>query len=73
MLPLMALEGSEDQLSECWESNPEINIVAVNDLVDPHMIAYLLKYDSISRPFKGEVRYDENHLIVNGKKNQCHG
>ena len=50
------------------ESNPEINIVAVNDLVDPHMIAYLLKYDSISRPFKGEVRYDENHLIVNGKK-----
>ena len=47
---------------------PEINIVAVNDLVDPHTIAYLLKYDSIFGIFADEVKYDNEHLVVHGKE-----
>lgn len=49
-------------------NNPDINIVAINDLVDPNTIAYLMKYDSIFGIFKGEVRYDDNHLIVNNQR-----
>jgi len=47
---------------------PEINIVAINDLVDPHTIAYLLKYDSIFGLFADEVKYDNENLVVHGKK-----
>ena len=47
---------------------PEINIVAINDLVDPHTIAYLLKYDSIFGIFADEVKYDNDHLVVHGKQ-----
>jgi glyceraldehyde 3-phosphate dehydrogenase len=47
---------------------PEINVVAINDLVDPHTIAYLLKYDSIFGIFADEVKYDNDHLVVHGKK-----
>lgn len=47
-----------------------LNIVAVNDLVPPDNLAYLLKYDSTHGPFEGEVTAEENALIVNGKKIQ---
>lgn len=46
----------------------EFEVVGVNDLTDNKMLATLLKYDSIHGRFDAEVGYDENHLIVNGKK-----
>ncbi len=46
----------------------DIEIVAVNDLVSPDNLAYLLKYDSVHGRFQGEVSSDSEHLIVNGRK-----
>ncbi len=48
--------------------HPDLNIVAINDLTDAKTLAFLFKYDSIHRQFDGEITYDENGLIVNGKK-----
>nr|WP_121271215.1 type I glyceraldehyde-3-phosphate dehydrogenase [Pedobacter schmidteae] len=45
-----------------------INVVAINDLGDPATLAHLFKYDTVHRGFKGEVSYEENGLIINGKK-----
>ena len=47
---------------------PEIEIVAINDLLEPDYLAYMLKYDSVHGRFKGEVAVDGNTLVVNGKK-----
>jgi glyceraldehyde 3-phosphate dehydrogenase len=47
---------------------PEIEIVGINDLLDPAYLAYMLQYDSVHGRFKGEVAVDGNTLIVNGKK-----
>ncbi|MEK7432987.1 MAG: type I glyceraldehyde-3-phosphate dehydrogenase [Cyanobacteriota bacterium] len=44
-----------------------IEIVAVNDLTDPHTLAHLLKYDSIHGKFDGTVEVSENSFVVNGK------
>jgi glyceraldehyde 3-phosphate dehydrogenase len=46
----------------------EFEVVAVNDLTDNQMLATLLKYDSIHGRYDGDVSYDSEHLIVNGKK-----
>ncbi|MDX9867168.1 MAG: type I glyceraldehyde-3-phosphate dehydrogenase [Kiritimatiellia bacterium] len=46
----------------------EIEIVGINDLLDPDYLAYMLKYDSVHGRFQGEVSVDGNNLIVNGKK-----
>lgn len=46
----------------------EFEIVAVNDLTDNKTLAMLLKYDSVHGRFPGEVDYDDENLIVNGKK-----
>jgi glyceraldehyde 3-phosphate dehydrogenase len=46
----------------------DVEIVGINDLVPPDNLAYLLKYDSIHGRFPLDVSFDENHLIVNGKK-----
>lgn len=48
-------------------SNPEIEIVGINDLITPDYMAYMLKYDTIHGRFEGTVDYTENSLIVNGK------
>ena len=45
----------------------DIEVVAINDLLDTDYIAYLLKYDSTHGLFDGEVTVDNNSLIVNGK------
>jgi glyceraldehyde 3-phosphate dehydrogenase len=45
-----------------------IEIVAINDLTDTHTLAHLFRYDSAHGPFKGEVSYDSENLIINGKK-----
>jgi len=44
------------------------NVVLVNDLTDNETLATLLKYDSNYGKFKGEVSYDDENLIVDGKK-----
>lgn len=45
-----------------------IDVVAINDLGDPATLAHLFKYDTVHRGFKGEVSYEENALIINGRK-----
>jgi glyceraldehyde 3-phosphate dehydrogenase len=45
----------------------DIEVVAINDLLDTDYIAYLLKYDSTHGVFNGEVSVDNNSLVVNGK------
>jgi glyceraldehyde 3-phosphate dehydrogenase len=47
---------------------PEIEIVAINDLLEPAYLAYMLKHDSVHGRFKGDVSVDGNDLVVNGKK-----
>jgi glyceraldehyde 3-phosphate dehydrogenase len=46
----------------------DIEVVGINDLIDTDYMAYMLKYDSTHGRFNGNVSFDENHLIVNGKK-----
>ncbi|MEN9577952.1 MAG: hypothetical protein RJA70_961 [Pseudomonadota bacterium] len=46
----------------------DIEIVAVNDLLEPDYLAYMLKYDSVHGRFKGEIKVEGGVLIVNGKK-----
>ena len=46
----------------------DIEFVAINDLITPDYMAYMLKYDTIHGPFKGEVSYTDDALIVNGHK-----
>ncbi len=46
----------------------DVEIVGINDLLEPDYLAYMLKYDSVHGRFKGEVAVDGNTLIVNGKK-----
>ena len=45
-----------------------IEVVAINDLTDTKTLAHLFKYDSSHGIFDGEVGYDAEHLIINGKK-----
>ena len=46
----------------------DIEIVGINDLLEPDYLAYMLKYDSVHGRFKGEVSVDGTSLVVNGKK-----
>ncbi|MFZ4534727.1 type I glyceraldehyde-3-phosphate dehydrogenase [Propionivibrio sp.] len=46
----------------------DIEIVGINDLLEPDYLAYMLSYDSVHGRFKGTVSVDGNTLIVNGKK-----
>ena len=46
----------------------DIEIVGINDLLEPDYLAYMLKYDSVHGRFKGTVAVEGNTLIVNGKK-----
>jgi glyceraldehyde 3-phosphate dehydrogenase len=50
-----------------FQDFPEFEIVAINDLLEPQYLAYLLMHDSVHGRFKGEVSVDGNNLIVNGK------
>ena len=45
----------------------DIEVVGINDLLEPDYLAYMLKYDSVHGKFKGEVRVEGSNLIVNGK------
>ena len=46
----------------------DIEVVAINDLLEPDYLAYMLQYDSVHGRFKGTVSVEGNTLIVNGKK-----
>ena len=46
----------------------DIEVVGINDLLDPDYLAYMLKYDSVHGAFKGDVKAEDGALIVNGKK-----
>jgi glyceraldehyde 3-phosphate dehydrogenase len=46
----------------------DIEIVGINDLLEPDYLAYMLKYDSVHGRFKGDVSVDGNTLVVNGRR-----
>ena len=48
-------------------SRPDVEIVGINDLVDPEYMAYMLKYDSTHGKFEGAVEVKDGNLVVNGK------
>ena len=45
----------------------DIEVVGINDLLEPEYLAYMLKYDSVHGRFKGDVSVQGNTLVVNGK------
>ena len=49
------------------QTNPNISIVAINDLTDPKTLAHLLKYDSVHGRFNGSVEVDGDSIVVNGQ------
>ena len=46
----------------------DIEVVAINDLLEPDYLAYMLQYDSVHGRFKGEVSVEGNTLVINGKR-----
>ncbi len=48
--------------------DPNVEVVAINDLTDNHTLAHLLKYDTMHGRFDGTVESDENSITVNGVK-----
>ena len=46
----------------------DIEVVGINDLLEPDYLAYMLQFDSVHGRFKGEVAVDGNTLVVNGRK-----
>jgi glyceraldehyde 3-phosphate dehydrogenase len=56
------------------QSNPLINIVAINDpFIPTHYMEYMLRYDTVHGVFDGTVSHDEENIIVNGKKIRVFG
>jgi glyceraldehyde 3-phosphate dehydrogenase len=47
---------------------PELDLVGINDIVPNDNLAYLLKYDTVYGVYEKTVEYDEDHLIIGGKK-----
>jgi glyceraldehyde 3-phosphate dehydrogenase len=47
---------------------PDIEIVGVNDLLEPDYLAYMLRYDSVHGRFTGDIAVDGSTLVVNGKR-----
>ena len=54
---LRAMQGRDD-----------MEVVAINDVADPAILAHLLKYDSVHGHFKGEIEINETHLYISGQK-----
>ena len=46
----------------------DIDIVGINDLLEPDYLAYMLKYDSVHGRFKGDIAVDGHTLVVNGRR-----
>jgi glyceraldehyde 3-phosphate dehydrogenase len=47
---------------------PDVEIVGVNDLLEPAYLAYMLQYDSVHGRFGGTIAVEGSHLVVNGRK-----
>ena len=47
---------------------PDIEVVGINDLLEPDYLAYMLSYDSVHGRFKGNVAVDGSTLVVNGRR-----
>src|SRR3990167_9459887 len=54
-------------LKIAWE-RPEIEIVAVNDLGNMENMAYLLKYDTVYREWKHDIKVSGTDIVIDGKK-----
>ncbi len=50
------------------QSHKDVEVVAINDLLDVDYIAYMLKYDSVHGMFNGTIAVEDGQLVVNGKK-----
>ena len=46
----------------------DVEVIGINDLLEPDYLAYMLKYDSVHGKFKGDIAVDGNTLVVNGSK-----
>ena len=46
----------------------DVEVVAINDLLEPEYLAYMLQYDSVHGRFDGDVSVEGNTLIVNGQR-----
>ena len=55
-------------LRSALQNFSDIEIVGINDLLEPDYLAYMLKYDSVHGRFDGQVAVEGNTLVVNGKK-----
>ncbi|GET43455.1 type I glyceraldehyde-3-phosphate dehydrogenase [Microseira wollei] len=57
----------------CWagRTNSNIDLVAINDTSDPKTNSHLLKYDTMLGKMDGDIGYDENSIILNGKTIKC--
>ncbi len=49
-------------------SNPQVEVVAINDRMDPDLMAFLFKHDSVHGSYQGEVKIEPGSLVVDGKK-----
>ncbi|HEY3253480.1 MAG TPA: glyceraldehyde 3-phosphate dehydrogenase NAD-binding domain-containing protein, partial [Polyangiaceae bacterium] len=49
----------------------DVEIVAINDLLEVEYLAYMLKYDSVHGRFKGSIEVTDGKLVVNGKPIRC--
>jgi glyceraldehyde 3-phosphate dehydrogenase len=47
---------------------PEVEVVAINDLLEPDYLGYMLQYDSVHGRFQGTIAVDGNTLVVDGKR-----
>ncbi len=55
------------QVFRILHNDPSLEIVAINDLTDPSMLAHLLKYDSVHRRFNADISLEGNKMLVDGK------
>src|SRR5574343_174623 len=55
-------------LRSALQNFSDIEVVGINDLLEPDYLAYMLQYDSVHGRFKGSVSVEGNTLVVNGKK-----
>ena len=55
-------------LRSALQNFSDIEVVAINDLLEPDYLAYMLQYDSVHGRFEGEVSVEGNTLVINGKK-----
>ncbi len=46
----------------------DIEVVGINDLLEPAYLAYMLQFDSVHGRFKGDIAVDGNNLVINGKR-----